>query len=284
MSPQFIANPPEQVKWSLIPKHLWLHVRRFGYLLLQPFLPFNARPDEIDPFPDPTLAVTEAHVQQCQWIFDQAEARRDHLEQKAQSTFGLMTFLVPLLASLFVFIISRATATGPGIRTLAIALLLLSAVFLILGFISAARAVAVKANETLFLHSVVDKDGQFQGYSTSLHARGLLYCASMNTGLNDHIAQFVKGAHVLTAAAVIVVLIAAVPAGFVFSALPSSPVQTEIVKPVTFSSPDLKNDLDKLSDNKAAEDKIKLLEAEVQKLEVKLSETQKKKPNGPNMK
>lgn len=284
MSPQFIANPPEQVKWSLIPKHLWLHVRRFGYLLLQPFLPFNARPDEIDPFPDPTRAVTEAHVQQCQWIFDQAEARRDHLEQKAQSTFGLMTFLVPLLASLFVFIISRATATGPGIRTIAIALLLLSAVFLILGFISAARAVAVKANETLFLHSVVDKDGQFQGYSTSLHARGLLYCASMNTGLNDHIAQFVKGAHVLTAAAVIVVLIAAVPAGFVFSALPSSPVQTEIVKPVTFSSPDLKNDLDKLSDNKAAEDKIKLLEAEVQKLEVKLSETQKKKPNGPNMK
>ena len=162
-----------------------------------------------------------------QWIFDQAEERRVNLEQKAQSTFGLMVFLVPLLASLFVFIISRGTTSSTLIVTLV--LVSVSAVFLLLGFISAVRAVAVKESETLFLDSVLTEDGQFRKYSEAFRARGLLYCASMNTATNDHIAQFVKGAHILTAVAVLVLLVAAVPTSLVFLRLPSSPAETKIV-------------------------------------------------------
>jgi hypothetical protein len=98
----------------------------------------------------------------------------------------------------------------------------LSAVCLLLGFISAIRAVGVKENQTLFLDSVLTEDGQFRKYSEAFRARGLLYCASMNTAMNDHIAQFVKGAHILTAIAVLVLLAAAIPTSLVFLRLPEN--------------------------------------------------------------
>jgi predicted metal-dependent hydrolase len=47
----------------------------------------------------------------------------------------------------------------------------------------------------------------------------------MNTAMNDHIAQFVKGAHILVASAVIALLAATVPAGFAFSNHTSSPAK-----------------------------------------------------------
>jgi hypothetical protein len=291
MSPQFTAEPPLPVQRGSMWKHLRQMLLRIRFIVWQILVPFNSRSEEIDPLPDSTIEVIESHLQQCQWIFDQAEVRRNHLEEKAQSTFGLMIFLVPLLASLFVFIISRATTSGTAIRRLAVALLVLSAVLLLLGFISAVRAVSVKAGETLFLNSVIDESGQFREYSRSFHARGLLYCASMNTAMNDHIAQFVKGAHILTAAAVIVLLAAAVPISVVFSNLPSSPPQTEIVGPVTCSSPELltlrddvaklKKDLAKLSDVKLAAEDLKVVKAEVAKLDSKLREMQKAMPIDP---
>jgi hypothetical protein len=265
--------------------------RRIGFIVWQIVVPFKSRPEEIEPFPelDPTFSVTEKHVEQCQWIFDQAEERRVHLEQKAQSTFGLMVFLVPLLASLFVFIISRGTTS----RTLIFTLILVgvSGVCLLLGFISAVRAVAVKESETLFLNSVLTEDGQFRQYSDAFRARGLLYCASMNTATNDHIAQFVKGAHILTAAAVLVLLAAALPTSLVFLRLPSSPIQAQIVGPVNLSSPELsvlrsdvanlRTDIQKLSNSKASEDGFKRLEEKVTQLDTKLNELQRTKPAAP---
>jgi len=293
MNSQFIAEPPKPVKWdwNSVTKHLRQMFRRLGYIVWQIVVPFNPRPEEIAPFPDPDTnhEVTESHVEQCQWIFDQAEERRVHLEQKAQSTFGLMVFLVPLLASLFVFIIGRGTTS----RTLVFTLVLvgLSVVCLLLGFISAVRAVGVKENQTLFLDSVLNEDGQFRKYNDAFRARGLLYCASMNTAMNDHIAQFVKGAHILTAAAVLVFLAAAVPTSLVFLRLPSSPAETKIVGSVTVSSPEfsslrddvvnLRSDIQKLSNSKVSQDGLKLLEEKVAKLDAKLSELQRVKQASP---
>jgi hypothetical protein len=290
MNPQFIAKPPQPVKWGSITKHLGQMFRRIGYIIWQIVVPFNSRPEEIKPFPepDPTFPVNESHVEQCQWIFDQAEERRVNLEQKAQSTFGLMVFLVPLLASLFVFIIGRGTTSSTLIVTLV--LVGVSAVFLLLGFISAIRAVAVKESETLFLDSVLTEGGQFRKYSEAFRARGFLFCASMNTATNDHIAQFVKGAHILTAAAVLVLLLAAVPTSVVFLRLPPSPAETKIVGSVNISAPELsalrddianlKNDIQKLSNSKVSEDGFALLEEKVAKLDAKLSELQKARQAG----
>jgi signal transduction histidine kinase len=258
---------------------------RFYFIVWQIVVPFNSRPEEIDSLPEPTVEVTDSHVEQCQWIFDQAGARRVHLEKKGQSTFGLMVFLVPFLASLFVFIISRATISGTAIRTVTICLLIISAVLLLLGFISAMRAVGVKGFETLFLRSVIDEAGQFRNYSKAFHARGLLYCAAMNEAMNDHITQFVKGAHILTAAAVITLVVAVVPTSVVLLSLPSPPTQTKIVGPVEVSSPeliavrddvaDLKKDIGKLLNSKATENELKRLGGKVAKIEAKLREIQK---------
>jgi len=295
MTPRFIAEPPLSVKWGSLRKHLRQMLLRFWFIVWQIVVPFNSRPEEVDTLPEPKAEVSDAHVEQCQWIFDQAEERRVHLEQKAQSTFGLMVFLVPLLASLFVFIVSRATTSSASIRAIAISLLVLSAVLLLLGFISAVRAVAVKTIETLYLHSVIDEAGAFRKYNKAFHARGLLYCAAMNEAMNDHLAQFVKGAHVLTAAAVLVLVVASVPTGVMLSSLPSSsPTQTKIVGPVEVSSPDLtavhddianlKKDIGKLSDSKANEEGLKRLEDRVAKLEARLREMQKPTPARPSKK
>lgn len=73
-----------------------------------------------------------------------------------------------------------------------------------LSFISALRAMTIKYSESLFIHSVIETDStSFRQYESEFHAKGLLHCASMNAAVNDHIAQFVKGAYTLLAMAVI---------------------------------------------------------------------------------
>lgn len=284
MSPQFIARPPLAVQRNSMWKYVWQTLVRIRLVLWQIVTPFNSRPEEIDSLPDPTIEVSESLLQQCQWIFDQAEARRLQLEQKAQSTFGLMLFLVPLLASLFAFVISKATPFSTVSHALAIIWLFVSFILLVLGFISAVRAVAVKTVETLFLQSVIQEDGQFREYNRAFHARGLLYCASMNTAMNDHIAQFVKGAHMLTAVAVGFLILAAVPISLVFSGQPSSPsMEVKVVDPVKVSSSELtalrdevinlRKDIATQGNCKAAEDRLKLLEEKVARLETRPKKT-----------
>lgn len=290
MNTQFIATPPRPVKSGSVPRHLWLLLRRMGYTVWQILVPFNLRPEPIAAFPDPDplIEVEQAHIDQCQWIFDQAEERRDHLEQKAQATFSLMVFLVPLLASLFVFLVSRGT--GSKMLVVTLVLVCLSGAFLLLGFIAAIRAVGVKENETLFLDSVLNEDGKFRKLRNAFRAHGLLYCASMNTAMNDHLAQFVKGAHTMIAAAVLVLLVAAVPTSVVFLRVPSSPAQTTIIGPVTVSSPEfsalhgdianLRINVQKLSNSTVSADEIKLLEQKIAILDAKLAELQKARPAG----
>lgn len=102
----------------------------------------------------------------------------------------------------------------------------------------------------------------------------------MNTAMNDHIAQFVKGAHILSAAAVLTLLIAAIPSIKLFT-IPATPVQTQIVGPVSLSLPELtalrndvdgiKNDIQKLSTSKVSQKDFRMLGDKVGELQVKLS-------------
>jgi len=289
MTTQFKAQPPSPVDWRSVPKHFVQGLRSLGYIVWQIITPFKSRPEEIAEFPepDPAINVSESHVSQCQWIFDQAEDRRSHLEQKAQSTFSLMLFLVPLLASLFVFVIGKGATSRTFALTLT--LVIVPSIFLLLAFIAAVRAIAVKGGETLFLDAVLDESGQFRKYSEAYHARGLLYCASMNTAINDHIAQFVRGAHILSAAAVLALLVAAIPSIGLFT-VPAAPIQAQIVGPVNLSLPDLtalhndvagiKSDMQKLSTGKVSTDDFRLLGDKVTKLDAKLSDLQKANGHG----
>lgn len=62
-------------------------MRRMGNTVWQILVPFTLRPEAIAAFPDPDplIEVEQSHVDRCQWIFDQVEERRVHLEQKARN-------------------------------------------------------------------------------------------------------------------------------------------------------------------------------------------------------
>jgi hypothetical protein len=291
MTSRFIGKPPQRVDRRSLLRHILRSVIGLSYIVWQIVAPFKSRPEEIDPLPEPIAEISTEQVQQSQWMFDQAEERRVHLEQKAQSTFGLMTFLVPLLASLFVFISGKLVSSGVASRTLFTGLLVVSGVFLLLGFISAVRAVSVKGYEGLFLQAVIDEEGQFRKYDKAFHARGLLYCAAMNHAINDHLAQFVKGAHLLTAAAVVGMIVAAVPVNLVLSNPPSSPSEIKVTGPVDVSFPELrtvgadvtnlKQDIRTLLSTRQADiDHLREIESKVASLEAKLSQLQKTAPTG----
>jgi hypothetical protein len=288
MNSQFTAKPPLPAwkgSYGGLKNHAGRLLRSFGWILWQTIIPFNYRPEEPQTLPESTGEIEDAQIDLCQAIFDQAETRRTHLEQKAQWTFALIVFLVPLLASIFIFLFRDAPADTTG-RILAVAFVFISGGLLLLGFISVVRAISVQARETLFLPALIDpQTGQFRSYSKSFQARGLLYCAAMNTAMNDHIAQFVRGAHILTAGAVITLLAAAVPAGIAFSNHASSPARTTVVGAVNMTSPQLEvlsdqiarlNDaLLKRTEDTSARDQIHILEDRLLKIENELSSIKK---------
>ena len=135
--------------------------------------------------------------------------RRKHVTPKSHRTkgtvdiYGAIAFLIPTLASVLILILRDAdfqAAVYPG----ALVLIVVSAGLLVLSFISALRAMTIKYSQLLFLNAVIEEDsGMFRKYEIEFQAKGLLYCAVMNTAINDHMAQFVKGAYTLLAIAVI---------------------------------------------------------------------------------
>ena len=169
----------------------------FLFELLRPYELGPRKPDQ-EP-PKDAGDITDAQFALCQSIFDHSEARGIHIEQKAQWTFTVIAFLMPVL----VFLV-RDPAIRVGDNSLSLAFLTVSALLLFISFISALRAMAIRSREILYLDAVINKmDGTFLEYKIETHAQGLLYCAAMNHAMNDHIAQFVKGAHLSLAFAVI---------------------------------------------------------------------------------
>jgi hypothetical protein len=246
-------------------------------IVWQTFVPFNPQPEPPDSFPAQSEEPDAEQVKRCEWIFDQAETRRNQLEQKAQWTFALILFLTPLVASVFVFMMREETSSSVN-KTIALTLLVASMILMLMGFVSIMRAVSIQARESLFLGSVADlKNGQLLKYDKSFLASGLLYCASVNTAMNDHLAQFVKGAHILTIAAVIALVAAALPAGVSYSDSLELPTSTKIVGSVTVSSAELKAlaasvaklraDLAASERRSVTDDRLSKLEARIDKLE-----------------
>jgi hypothetical protein len=208
-------------------------------IILQPFVSYESGPRDPAPLPENAGEATEEQLAQCQAIFDQSEARRAHIEQKAQWAFTVIAFLLPSLASVLVFLI-RDPALQAANRTPSLVLLSVSACLLLLSFVSALRALAIRGSQILHLGAIIDgENGNFRNYDRAFHAQGLLYCATMNTATNDHIAQFVKGAHVLVAFAVVTFASGAVATGLQLTARPAPPIRAEVVGTVSLSPTDL---------------------------------------------
>ena len=277
MRNRFFAEPPKAVGWRSSPRHLFHLVKSIAIQVWQVFVPFEAEPETIPDFPEITQGINngEATVKQCQWIFDQAEQRRNQLEQKAQSTFSLMVFLVPILSSVFIYVVSKAK-TG-FFREVVIGLIFLAGLFVLLGFISAIRAIGVKSNQTLSLDLVIDSNGAFLPYDEVRHAKGLLYCASINTAKNDHLAQFVRGTHSMTAIAVLFVILAAIPSSFTVATQTDDIARTTIVGTVVVSPASPQSNQVTQDENAKLSERIRVLESRVA-----LIESKPKVPRQPN--
>jgi hypothetical protein len=238
MPSEYLTKPPlilGRGKYRSFWKELLRIVKGFVCILWQTIVPFNPSPELPKDPPNPDDDPDDKQIEQCEKMFDRVEEGRDQLEQKARATFSFVSFLTPLLASILVFTLSKTPADTPG-RSAAIVLSVVSLCFLVLGFVSIARAVSVRGREALFLDSIIDPEqNQIRAYDKRFYIRGLLYCASVNQAINDHIAQFVKGAHVLTALAVLALVPAAVPAAIALSSISSQPTKTEIIGQVAVS-------------------------------------------------
>lgn len=269
MRNRFFAEPPKSIGWRSLPGHLVHLVKSVAIQVWQVFIPFDAEPEAIPDFPETTQGLNnrEATVKQCQWIFDQAEQRKNQLEQKAQSTFSLMVFLVPILTSVFVYVVGKAK-TGFS-RQVIIGLICMAGLFVLLGFISAIRAIGVKSNQTLSLDLVIDTNGDFLPYDEVRHAKGLLYCASMNTAKNDHLAQFVRGAHSMTAIAVIFVILAAIPTSFTAASQSEDPARTTIVGTVQVAPAASQLNQATQDENAKLNERLRVLESRVASMESK---------------
>jgi hypothetical protein len=199
----FIAIPPAPA-WPTLNSGRTFAIKVARYFW-QPLVPFDAAATPPAEFPTESVEKEDEEdcVKFCQAIFDAAEERRGQLEQKAQWTFTAIGLIAPSLASIFVFALNDPTFTRVE-RAFPIIFLSLSAILMLLSYVSAARALWVRGREVLYLGAVIDlESGAFKPYSAAERARGFLYCASMNTAYNDHVAQFVRGAQVLAAVSII---------------------------------------------------------------------------------
>ena len=205
-------------------------IRGVLYNLLRPLIPYESGPRAPEKeLPEEVGEVADGQFALCQAIFDDSRARRARIEQKAQWTFTAIAFLIPTLISIIVFLI-REPAFGAVDYALSLMILSVSGFLLILSLISALRGIAIRPSKSLYIHAVIDEEyGGFLKYKKESHAQGLLYCATMNEAMNDHLAQFVKSAHILLAIAVIVFTLGVIVTGFQRTARTVPPSKTDIV-------------------------------------------------------
>ena len=141
--------------------------------------------------------IPEAQLALCQAMYDECRDRRIHIEKKSMWTLAAISFIATMFTSFATYVIE---SRGIDIKnfSFSMVLLLLCAFLLFSSFISVIRAVSIKSIFGLYKESVFHKDTEkFMRYDRKFHGKGLVFCASYNTVVNDHIAQFVRYAHQL---------------------------------------------------------------------------------------
>lgn len=199
-------------------------------MLLYAVRPFNPAPEAPALPPEvPWWLDEEEALQLCRDAFERIEQTREFLEVKARATFSICAILVPLIISAGEFVLVR-----PATRSwLTMALAYTSGFLTLLSFLSAARAAAVQERQDMALESIADPAlNCFRRDGAASKARGFLYCSSINSAMNAHIAQLVKGAQVLGALAVILLTATALSAAVAAANSQPTPVLTKAAEPV----------------------------------------------------
>lgn len=242
----YTAQPPGILGTGIgggVARQSWRLLRGLWTALWTPFVPFNPVPEPILVPPEPPDEVTPETVAQCEKIYERTETTRKFVEEKARATFAILSFLAPLTGAGFVFLLSQAEEAGLTYH-LAKWLIIAAGALIFVAFLSIARATAVKAHMDMLLNSVIDEaSGSFKPYDAKNHVRGLLYCASWNGGMNAHVAQFVRGAHILVSISVVLSFIAAAPLGSAYAAASQKQAAESKQNPVAAQLAELHQDM-----------------------------------------
>jgi hypothetical protein len=190
------------------------YIARFFYYIKHTYVHYSQTPEppaaEItDTFP--AGAITEKEVELCKDIFEKVEARGDRLEEKANYLLAVIAFLMPVALSLAIYSITKVDNKLYKYTILFCDVVVLFLLFT--AFIAASKIIIVQGRQNLHFFSVIKDNGsEIRPYNPEFYSRGLLWCASYNTAINDHIADYLRGCHLFTIISVFLLVFSAMPA------------------------------------------------------------------------
>jgi hypothetical protein len=217
---------------------------------------------------DPKGCIQKEQVELCRLVYDTEEHRREKLEEKSTAALSLVAVLTPFIVSAAVYM---ASSSGFGFRERGFALVAyaLSFLSLLVAFIASVRANGIRERPSLHIHSVIGPEtGVIKEFSPDYFGRGLLWCASVNSAVNDHIADFVRAAQMFLVFSVMFLVFGAVPLVFVLH--PDSEPQ-DIKKAVQVESAALQQISVSISKAAEASTQLEKDRARIEKMEADLS-------------
>ena len=179
-----------------------------------------------------------------------------------------MAVLTPFIVSAAVYM---ASSSGFGVRERGFALVVcaLSFLSLLIAFTASVRATGIRARPSLYIHSVIGPETDvIKEFSPDYFGRGLLWCASVNSAVNDHIADFVRAAQMFLVFSVMFLVFGAVPLVFVLH--PDSEPQ-DIKKALQVESAALQQISVSISRAAEASTQLEKDRARIEKMEADLS-------------
>lgn len=172
---------------------------------------------------NPTGEISKDQLALCQAIYDEAKERDDRLGHKSTFMLSSIAILVPIIISTLVYI-STITTLSHQWRLFTLVIATISLIFLFLGFFAAFRSLSVRGYDTLYLQSVIDiPKKEIKHYSADTHGRGLLWCATKYTAMNDHKADFVRASQLFIILSILFLLISSLP--LIYTMSPEAKVQ-----------------------------------------------------------
>lgn len=208
---QYFAGSPERrpisrqiiAQWGRNVRHLFSHT-------LSSYQDLPPSPQSITQAkPEGTIDKDQLPI--CKLVYETEEARQEKLERKSTATISLVAAITPFIVAAMVYIRTSAGLSYGG-RVATFVLSIFAFIPLLLAFIASLRATGIRAYQYLHIPAVIDTQRDtIRPFSVDFFGRGLLWCASVNGSLNNHIADFVRAAHVFLVVSVILLLASAFP-------------------------------------------------------------------------
>ncbi len=245
---KYSATPPQKISLKeVITEEIPRMISKISYFFAIMFSAY--KPNSVDPknftSSSPSGAIQPDQIDLCKQIYAEAIERTEVLDKKAISMLTLISILVPLITSAFVYISTAGSQNGYGHKVIFFAAFM-SLLFLLLSFVGIFRVLKVRNYEALYLQSIIDEENdKIFTFSADRYGRGLLWCATKNTAMNDHKADFLRASQLFIFTSVIFLIITAVP--FIYSLSPDAKTQ-KITGEVTVKSATIETQLNKIAD------------------------------------